>query len=561
MAASGSGTNNPKSTLPAVTDLLESGHALGQIAAAARGLEIALDQQTKRERQLLEENSYLRDSGRRLAAELTDLMMKVGVLEEELAIARTRIDEVVREKTLQNEEHLRREREWSDSQDRISEFKIAETIARDNQIREETLQLAKVAAAEAALEHEKLQAKLNEITAEFSIYRDNATTELARVRRENARLTQALTAIESEKDSARAQLIEVAEAARTRAVALENELSEISTAHREAQLQVSDLSARLDRERATARATAAELASIREETITRVREMRITHERNAAQAKTELEARLKQAEFDAKSEIDLARRENRDRIAELERNLQILSDELESERKLKHEAERVRHEAEDAREATSRDAAARVRRLEIECADLTDELKRTVETSERRIAEIRNEAKNEKIRLARESADAVSEARAREDEARALAKEAAEAAEHSRREAELAKRHAARMRAPAEQGLESLRQVADQLRAERDQLLRARAEERAEFQTELSRLRAEMETNAKQAREIQNRRIAAEVEKIRFETEAIAESGSTPSENPLAEVLRRKEREIERAKSRLAKDKTSETDH
>jgi hypothetical protein len=544
--------NNPTPT-PTVTDILESGHALGQIAAAARGLEIALEQQSAREKELREENNYLRDSGRQLAAELTDLMMKVRVAEEASALNAMKLDESLRERTLLREEFQQREHAVRLNEEKQRTIFAAESIARENQIREEVHQVAKFSATEARIERDKLIAKITELVETHEAFRTLAIAENLRLRDEAKVRTETIAAITTESDRARATLAEFQASTQTRIAGLEATVTELNDALRSSQLDNTELTGRLDRERKAARLSIQELKTIREDSESRNQNLQAEAQSALRQARIELDTRLKQAQYEAQTDLELARRENRERIEELESTVGNLSDELEIERKRTHEAEKVRQTAEQNLDSHARNSLARIRRLETECAELSDELKLTLENSERRMEEIRTEARIEKTKLAKESAEILAETKAREDDARERANAATLVSEDYRREAEAAKREIIRLRSPLDSGVDQLRDTCEQLRKERETLMRARAEERADFQTEISKLRAEIELSVKRQRELQHRRVTAEVEELRWENDAAAESPK--KESSLSEVLRKKELEIKRARTRLAKEK------
>jgi hypothetical protein len=553
MGEPGSKEKNKPTPTPTVTDILESGHALGQIAAAARGLEIALEQQSAREKELREENNYLRDSGRQLAAELTDLMMKVRVAEEASALNAMKLDESLRERTLLREEFQQREHAVRLNEEKQRTIFAAESIARENQIREEVHQVAKFSATEARIERDKLIAKITELGETHEAFRTLAIAENLRLRDEAKVRTETIAAITTESDRARATLAEFQASTQTRIAGLEATVTELNDALRSSQLDNTELTGRLDRERKAARLSIQELKTIREDSESRNQNLQAEAQSALRQARIELDTRLKQAQYEAQTDLELARRENRERIEELESTVGNLSDELEIERKRTHEAEKVRQTAEQNLDSHARNSLARIRRLETECAELSDELKLTLENSERRMEEIRTEARIEKTKLAKESAEILAETKAREDDARERANAATLVSEDYRREAEAAKREIIRLRSPLDSGVDQLRDTCEQLRKERETLMRARAEERADFQTEISKLRAEIELSVKRQRELQHRRVTAEVEELRWENDAAAESPK--KESSLSEVLRKKELEIKRARTRLAKEK------
>jgi hypothetical protein len=216
MGEPGSKEKNKPTPTPTVTDILESGHALGQIAAAARGLEIALEQQSAREKELREENNYLRDSGRQLAAELTDLMMKVRVAEEASALNAMKLDESLRERTLLREEFQQREHAVRLNEEKQRTIFAAESIARENQIREEVHQVAKFSATEARIERDKLIAKITELGETHEAFRTLAIAENLRLRDEAKVRTETIAAITTESDRARATLAEFQASTQTR---------------------------------------------------------------------------------------------------------------------------------------------------------------------------------------------------------------------------------------------------------------------------------------------------------------------------------------------------------
>jgi hypothetical protein len=554
MEMDGIGNKPKKNTKPrSVNNLLESGQALGQIAAAARGLEITIEQKANRERELIEENQYLRDSGRQLATELTDLLQKVSNLEEHTKNQANQLEEATIERARILEDFQHREHAWKTEEEKRFALLVAENSIRENEIRAEILKVTRIAETEARIERERLKGELIETHQAFDSYRTNATAEASHLHEEIRNRTAAFNSAQSELAKSRAQFLEFQAAAERRIAALDHAITESDDGLRIAQTKIAELTLVLEQERSESRRAIEELKKLHEESESRAQTFQSEAKAALRQARTELETRLEQARYEAQTDLDHARQESRDTIHNLERAVQDASAEVEAERKLKRAAEERRHTAEQALDGITRDTAARIRRLEDECANLAEELRQTLEISERRLAEMRVEHHREKTKIISDSAKALAESKAREDDARERVNALTVTSESFRRESEAAKREISRLRSPQARAAEHSSDALEKLKRERELLLRARAEERSEFQSEISKLKAELELTAKKQREIQTRRAAAEVEELRFEREADTESEII--ENPLAEILERKELEIKKARSRLAKEK------
>ncbi len=383
------------------TDLLEPGHALGQIVAAARGLEIVIEQQTAREKDLREENHSLRESGRRIAVELTELMMNFSAAKEAASVAALQLSDALRERALLRDDFSQREHARRVEEEAKSKLHAAEALARENRTREEINQVAKFAAAEARMERDSWSAKIAEMERAYEALRARSVGENARLLQEVKVRAETVAAVVLEADKTRAAFAEYQWAGERRVFELESKLSEIGELYRAAEIQIVDLTARLERERTAPR-------SAIEENDERDRPLQTESQAALRQARIEFEILLKQVHCEAQRNLDLAHAENRGRIEELERAAQELSDELEVERKRKHEADQARREAEIERDTCTRDSAARIRRLEEECAELAEELKRMLDHGERRIATLSRmerkelEVERERTRIAQD---------------------------------------------------------------------------------------------------------------------------------------------------------------